>query len=253
MRVVVRFALCFGLLVWCATAQRGGGGHGGGVGGGGSHGSGGGFSGGGHGGFGGSGIRGGYGGYGGYGGFGFGGYGGFGYGGYGRFGYGGYGRFGYGYGYGYGYPYWGYGWGYPWLGYYDYPYDYYPYDYAPQTYTYPAYSSPNVTVVYPQGQQQAAPIIYNNIAHPVTRSYDQYGQELESSGSSGPASSPIYLIALKEGVIYPATSYQVEGSALHYMTLDHKDKQVALNLIDRGLTLELNRERRVPMNLPQQP
>ena len=100
--------------------------------------------------------------------------------------------------------------------------------------------------------------LYTEAAHPVTHTYDQYGQEIPSAGSSGSpgpsatAASPIYLIALKEGVIYPASSYKVEGDTLHYVTMDHREKQVALNQVDRGLTLQLNRERRVAMNLPQQ-
>ena len=238
MRVLFRLALCSTLLTWCAMAQRGG--HSGGFGHGGvSLGSrGGGFSGA-RGGFG--GLSSGFRGYNGYRGSGY------------RYYRGGYG-FGFG-GYGYG-PYYGYGY-YPWTGY-GYSYwpsysDNYSDSYYPDTYGYSPYNpSPNVTVVYPPAQA-APPVVYNTgAAHPVGHSYDQYGQEIQPAGSSAEARSPIYLIALNSGVIYPASAYRVEGNVLHYSALDRQEKQVSLDQVDRSLTLRLNRERRVPMNLPGQ-
>lgn len=268
MRALFRITLSFTLLAWCAMAQHGGGHSGGGGfhgGGGGFHGSvGGGFS---HGsmasGFhGGSygAVRGGAIGSGYRGGIGYGGVRGHGYGGYGR----GYGYRGYGYRGGY-WPY--YGWGYPWYGfglsywpgyYYGY-YNYYPYDYYyPDTYNDPAYAySPGPAVTYAPAQadpypQTAASGTYAGVAHPVTHSYDRYGQEVPASGGSAANSSPIYLIALKDGGIQAAGSYWISGQTLHFVTLDRQEKQLALSSIDRTLTLQLNRERRVSITLPQQ-
>jgi hypothetical protein len=225
-------------------AQRGGGGHGGG-GGGGFHGGsmgggsigGGGFRGGGIGGYG--GVRGGIGGYGGY---------------YGR-GYGGfYGGFGLGfYGCCYGYPYYGYG---------GWPYDYdYGYGYTPYISTYPSYysypstydynPSPNVTVIYAQPQQAMAPA-YTTTAQPVMRTYDQYGQATGAApAASASNSSPIYLIASKDQTIHAAAAYWVDGRTLHYVTLQREEKQVPLDSVDRSLSLQLNRERRVSFQLPE--
>jgi hypothetical protein len=42
------------------------------------------------------------------------------------------------------------------------------------------------------------------------------------------------------------------GQTLHYVTLDRQEKQVALGSIDRALTQQLNRERRVSISLPPQ-
>jgi hypothetical protein len=219
-------------------AQRGGGGHGGG--GGGFHGGGGtgGFRGGG--GFGG-GFRGGYGGYGGFG--------------YGR-GFGlGYGRGFYG-GYGYGPGYWGgYGglglgsWGSLWYGYSDDPY-----------YTSPGYTSgyaapaeynpsPNVTVIYPGTAQPQ----YSAPVQPVMRTYDQYGQEVQPEASAAPAASgsPIYLVAAKDQTIHAAAAYWVDGKTLHYVTLQHEERQMPLDSVDRAFSMQLNRERRVQFQLPQ--
>jgi len=244
MRILLRIGLFCLLTVGFSEglmAQRGGGGHGGG--GGGVHGGGG---------FGGGGFHGG-GGFGG--GYGRGGYGGYGYGrGYGY----GYGRGGYGYGYGYGYPGWGLGlgyWGSPWFGYWDDPYAY---DYSYPS-VYPAYTagygpteynpSPNVTVIYPGNSQPT----YSAPTQPVMRTYDQYGQEVQpGTASAGAASgSPIYLIATKDQAIRAAASYWVAGATLHYVTLQHEEKQVPLDSVDRSLTMQLNRERRVPFQLPE--
>ncbi|MBZ5618433.1 MAG: hypothetical protein LAQ69_06805 [Acidobacteriia bacterium] len=145
-------------------------------------------------------------------------------------------------------PYWGgFGFGLG-LGYpgYAYPYDY-GYSY-PASYAAPAYNpSPNVTVVYPS-QAQSAPV-YTERATPVTREYDQYGQEIRRSG--GGDASPIYLVAFKDHVIRAAAAYWVDGKTLHYVTLQHEEKQVALDTVDRELSLQLNRERGLTLNLPQ--
>ncbi len=254
MRVLVQVVLCGLVVVGTAPAQRGGVGGGGvrgGMGGGGMRGGmgGGGFRGGG--GFGG-GFRGGNNGFGGFRG-GVGGFGGFrggvvgvrgfrGYGGYGGY-YSGYWPY-------YGYPAWGFGFGGYWPGYSYGDYWDYPYASSYPGYSYPAYySTPSVSVVYPPQQTASAPV-YVERANPVMHEYDQYGQEI-GPGASGVASSPIYLIAFKDGVIRAAASYWVDGSTLHYVTLQHEEKQVAMDTIDRDLSLQLNRERRVPFQLPR--
>jgi hypothetical protein len=196
--------------------------------------------------------------------------GGFGYGGYGRgFGYGGYygglgyGRYGYGLGWGWGWPGWGYG--YPLSDYgYGYPYDY-PYDSYGAYGGYAAYpdggsyqTSPNVVVINPQSNPGYANSVAAERANPVMRQYDQYGQELQppsgypSPAGSGADSSPVYLIAFSDHVIRAASAYWVDARTLHYVTLQHEEKQASLDTVDRGLSLQLNRERRVPFQLPAQ-
>jgi hypothetical protein len=143
----------------------------------------------------------------------------------------------YGYGYGYGYPYYGS---------YGYPYSYYP----DSGYSYPAYQ-PSTTVVYPPSQP--APDYsysgsYSGRATPAVPEYDGYGQQARGNESS----SPIYLVAMKNHNIYAAASYSVDGSTLHYVTLDHAEKQLPLADIDRDMTMRLNRERHVPFQLPAQ-
>jgi len=237
MRILTQLALCC-LFAGGAMAQRGGG-HGGG-GGGGIGGHGGGIGGGGIGGGGighGGAVGGGFGGFGGYGrGFG---YGGFGYGGlYGGFGYGGY------------WPYYGLGYGY-WPDYYPYP----AYPYAAPAYSYePAVNSSTPAVVYPR----------TYAAQPVMHEYDQYGQEVKPADggnagavSSAPASSsgsgsPVYLIAFQDHSIQAAVAYWLDGKTLHYVTLQHAEKQAPLDTVDRSFSQQLNSARRVQFQLPAQ-
>lgn len=240
---------------------RGGGGGGGARGGGGGA-RGGGFGGGGFrgGGFGGGGFRGGA-------------FGGRGFNGFNRFGFN---RFGFGRGF---YGGWGWGWGYPWLaagwwpwygGCYDpyscgsgdpygaspaYPYGAYPYaDASPYDAGYAGYNpAPNITVINPPPQTYAPPAAYPA----VIRQYDEYGQEVPPNPAIGPpaanAQAPIYLIAFNgTSVIYAAVAYWVDGATLHYVTLDRQQRQAPLSTVNRALSFQLNRERRVPFQLPIQ-
>jgi hypothetical protein len=231
-------ALCVCLAAFAATAQRGGGG---------ARGGGGGFHGGGGGGFrgggsGGGGFRGGGGfGYSGFrgggGGGGFRGGGGFGYSGFrGGIGYGSYGYPGY-YGGFYGYSYW--------PGTYNYGYS--PYGYYPDSYD----TSPNVTVIDPAPIQDAPGTAYAGRPDPVAGQYDQYGQQIKPSAEpSTGAAAPIYLLAFTDHVIRAAEAYWVDGKTLNYITLDYQQKQAPFDTVDRDLSLQLNRERRVPFWLP---
>jgi hypothetical protein len=155
--------------------------------------------------------------------------------------YGGY-RYGYPYGYGYGYP-WGYGLGFGYWPWYDYP-TYSPYvSYYPYVgdYSYPY--QPQQTVVYSQPSQNAPAVT-------ARQQYDEYGQEIRPSASpQDPA--PIYLIALKGGVVYAASSYQFANGTVDFVTLDHVKKQTPVAGIDRDLTLRLNRQRGVVFSFPQ--
>ena len=94
-------------------------------------------------------------------------------------------------------------------------------------------SAPQVIIVYPAV-----------IAAPM-----QANQSLAATQPSEPR-SPLYLIALKDGVIHAALSYRVDGRTLHYTDFDGARKEVSLDQVDRGLSEELNRQRHVPFHLP---
>ena len=124
-------------------------------------------------------------------------------------------------------------------------YDYSPYPYP---YSYPVYQpSPNVTVVYPAPAPAAPATVYVERARPVSREYDGYGQEVKPASHNA---APIYLIAFQDQSIRAAEAYWVDGNTLHYVTLQHEPKQAPLDTVDRGFSLQLNRERRVPFQLP---
>ena len=45
-------------------------------------------------------------------------------------------------------------------------------------------------------------------------------------------------------------SFDVQDGRIRYVTLERETKEAPLDTVDRELTLQLNRERRVPINLP---
>src|SRR5215467_3624024 len=140
------------------------------------------------------------------------------------------------------YPYAGLGF---WPGYFDYSlYDSYAYGSYPYGYPYDGYAgyqpAPNVTVITPSAPATAAPS--------TAPRYDQYGQEVQTGNTAG---SPIYLIAFSDRTIRAVVAYWVDGRTLHYVTLEHQERQVPLDMVDRSLSLQLNRERRVPFQLPE--
>jgi hypothetical protein len=84
----------------------------------------------------------------------------------------------------------------------------------------------------------------------MTREYDQYGQQISGPAQPANSASPLYLIAFHDHSIRAAAAYWVEGGTLHYVTLEHEQKQAALSTVDRDLSGQLNRERRVAFSLP---
>lgn len=66
-------------------------------------------------------------------------------------------------------------------------------------------------------------------------------------------SPTIYLIALKDGTVYPAYAYWLEADTLHYITTKHSHNRTSLALVDERLSLQFNRERSVEFRLKGQP
>ncbi len=124
--------------------------------------------------------------------------------------------------------------------------------------------------------QQQPPVVINqyysaDAAKPVMKEYgpgaSSSSQSSEPSGmgvfeSSGPKfpdpadrkeakailaedKPTIYLIAFKSGAIYPALGYWVEERNASLCHQGQKPEQASLSLIDRELSAQLNKERRV--------
>ena len=222
-----------------AFAQRGGGGHGGG---GGTHGGGGGMRGGFSGGFSGGGMRGGAGGFRGGGGFtGF-------RSGFNRgFGFRGFSNFGY-----YPYLYTGI---YGGCFYDPFCYDFWDssdYENYPSSYGYPyggyggyGSSSPSVMIISnnPYGYAPPPPPEIVSAPPPIAQAPPQ-------AAAPSKYEEPLYLIASHDGTIRAVLAYWIDGTTVHYVTMDHEQKQTPLSSIDRMLSERLNRERNVTFRLP---
>jgi len=73
--------------------------------------------------------------------------------------------------------------------------------------------------------------------------------KLASDEAQSPA--PFFLIALKDKTINAAKSYWVDGLMLNYVTLQDVHVMVRLDLVDIGLSRDLNRQRNVEFRLPE--
>lgn len=147
--------------------------------------------------------------------------------------------------------------GYPFFDSYDPFFDYgdYGYGYPPangySSYGYPYVSSsggaPSVIILqnspgYPPAPQEAyAP---PPSPAPVMREYTAPTTQAQQY------QPPLYLIALHDGVIRAVLAYWVDGATLHYVSMDHEQKQAPLSSVDRDLSDRLNRERNVTFALP---
>ena len=55
---------------------------------------------------------------------------------------------------------------------------------------------------------------------------------------------------MNDGTIRAVLAYWVDGATVHYVTMDHEQKQTPLSSLDHGLSERLNRERNVTFRLP---
>jgi hypothetical protein len=62
---------------------------------------------------------------------------------------------------------------------------------------------------------------------------------------------PLYLLAFQDGLIRAVLAYWVDSATLHYVTMEHEQKQVPLSSVDRMLSERLNHERNVTFQLPR--
>ena len=122
-------------------------------------------------------------------------------------------------------------------GYYGDPYwnSYPSYGYADPGYTYAPPPQPTVIV------EQAPEPAVREYPGPTTTSQAPQPQRYEE---------PLYLLAMKDGTIRAVLAYWADGASVRYVTMDHEQKQVPLNSIDRALSERLNRERNVSFRLP---
>jgi hypothetical protein len=120
----------------------------------------------------------------------------------------------------------------------------YGYDYAPMP-------QQPIQVIMPPQQQQAPTIIINqnftqDAVKPLMRDYTDAAVTPPPVAEEKPT---IYLIAFRDGTIYPAYAYWQERETLHYITTKHDHNQASMDLIDGDLSESLNKERSLEFKL----
>ena len=80
----------------------------------------------------------------------------------------------------------------------------------------------------------------------------QAGELAKSATDEAQSPPQFFLIALKDRTINAVTSYWVDGTMLNYITLPGAHVMVRLDLVDLGLSRELNRQQNVEFRLPPQ-
>jgi hypothetical protein len=79
----------------------------------------------------------------------------------------------------------------------------------------------------------------------------QAAQAAKSATEQGQSPASFFLIALKDKSINAARLYWVDGPMLNYVTLEGVHIIVRLDLVDRGLSRDLNRQRIADFRLPE--
>jgi hypothetical protein len=139
-----------------------------------------------------------------------------------------------------------------------YPYFYGGYGYYdPYWYSSPdAYSDPGYGSDYGYSAPQAPPVMVNQDFQPQPAPPPMV-REYTAPGPPAPAAvqrkydTPLYLLAFYDGEIRAVLAYWVDGAALHYVTMEHAQKQTTLASVDRALSERLNGERNVTFQLPR--
>ena len=83
---------------------------------------------------------------------------------------------------------------------------------------------------------------------PVPR-VEEYRPAPQSTTEERKDESSLYLIAFKDHIIRAVLAYWADGATLHYVTMDHEQKQTTVASVDRDLSERLNRERNVAFRL----
>ena len=108
---------------------------------------------------------------------------------------------------------------------------------------YPSYSSPSPQVLIISNQTPPQPVTVQ-------------GPPAPAAWNAGPSAQaqkyqdPLYLLAMNDGTIRAVLAYWVDGATVHYVTMDHEQKQTPLSSLDHSLSERLNRERNVTFRLP---
>jgi hypothetical protein len=95
--------------------------------------------------------------------------------------------------------------------------------------------------------QQSGMRLYQNSSHPYADAAGNTGTRGQPVADDQPT---IYLIAFRDHSIVQALGYWMEGSTLHYVSVEHSLNQASIDMIDRDLSQRLNDERGMDFKLP---
>ena len=132
------------------------------------------------------------------------------------------------------------------------------YGFAPNNYEAPGFEQQ-------QQQPQQAPALFGNLN--FAPEYPRPSLREYSAGSLPPPAQPeperrvelksvddekptVYLLAMKDSTIFSSLAYWVEDDTVHYITTQHSHNRATIDLIDRELSIQLNRERGLEFKLP---
>jgi hypothetical protein len=137
----------------------------------------------------------------------------------------------------------------------------YPFFYGGFGYSDPYFSNPYPNYAsYPSaGYSNPAPVIISQNYYygyapaessPAPR-VEEYRPEPAAPSEPRKEEASLYLIAFKDHNIRAVLAYWADGATLHYVTMDHEQKQTTVSSVDRELSERLNRERNVRFGLPR--
>jgi hypothetical protein len=110
----------------------------------------------------------------------------------------------------------------------------------------------NITIIYPP--QPPPMMVTQPPAEAANGMIREYGpSQAPAAADAAQPDATYYLLAFKDHSIYSAVGYWLDGDTLHYITTGNVHNQVSLSLVDRDLTMQLNKGRGVQVNLPAQP
>jgi hypothetical protein len=80
-------------------------------------------------------------------------------------------------------------------------------------------------------------------------------REPSTASQAQPAEEPApepehYLLAFKDHTVYTAVAYWFDGDTLHYFTPGSVHNQASVSLLDRELTMRLNKELGIEFHMP---
>lgn len=139
--------------------------------------------------------------------------------------------------------------------------------YAPQAYDQGYAAAPQQQYAPGYGQEDQSPVViinqnfrpdtanpvmrdYSDVPLPPAQRYDATTPPAVDANGLRDDEPTIFLIAMKDGTIFPAIAYWLIGDTLTYVTKDAKQNHVSLDLVDRPFSKQLNESRRVEFSLP---